>query len=449
MRGGRIGTHSQAMAHLLTRLKRIGLSDRLLRRHPVYYARARRALEEFARLDREARRHWQHQRLRRLLEAAGNSEYGKQLGSPRYLGDWPILEKDAVRERPEAFLTGVGWLTAPASTSGTTGTPLKLRRSLASIAHEQAMLDRLVATEGLDPATCQGAVLRGDDIKSPADREPPFWRLANSGKRLIFSSNHLDAQTVGCFVEALRRYAPQVIFAYPTVLESLCALMLQRGLKLTVPLVICGSEVLTRESCEVARQALEARVISYYGQAERVAWAEGDPESGYRFLPSYGVVELRFVESAPDADIYEVIGTGLWNPAMALVRYLTGDRIRLSPGGSPAAVEEGRESFPDILGRSGDYILSPSGARLLGIDHIPRDVPHVVRAQFIQESADSVTLLIVPAPGFDEECRRLLLEHASRKLPPSMHLRIETTSRLVRNRAGKAPLVVRQVGGAA
>ena len=433
------------MAHLIARLKRFDLSDRLLRRHPLHYPRARRELEAFDRLDGEARRQWLHRKMRCLLEAAGRSEYGRKLGSPLYLGDWPILEKDAVREDPESFLTRVGWITAPASTSGTTGTPLSMRRSLSSVAFEQAMLDRLVSRAGLEPAACRGAVLRGDDVKSPADRTPPFWRLANGGRRLIFSSNHLDAETLDAFVAALRDYAPQVLFAYPTVLESLCTLMLDRGLSLPIPLTVCGSEVLTRETCDLARRALATRVVSYYGQAERVAWADGDPESGYRFLPSYGVVELRFVETDTAGDIYDVIGTGLWNRAMPLVRYLTGDRIRLDPGGSAAAVEEGRESFPEILGRSGDYILAPSGARLLGIDHIPRDVPHVVRAQFVQESADMVTLLILPAQGFDDECRRLLLEHARLKLPPSMTLRIQTTDRLMRNRAGKAPLVIRQL----
>ena len=433
------------MAHLIARLKRFELADRLLRRHPLYYSQARRELEAFERLDGEARRQWQHRQVRHLLAAAGRSEYGRGLGSPRYLGDWPILEKDPVREHPESFLTGVGWITAPASTSGTTGTPLAMRRSLSSVAFEQAVLDGLVSRAGFEAAACRGAVLRGDDVKSPADRNPPFWRLANGGRRLVFSSNHLDAQTLGAFVAALRDYAPQVLFAYPTVLESLCTLMLDRGLTLAIPLTVCGSEVLSRETCELARRALATRLSSYYGQAERVAWADGDPESGYRFLPSYGVVELRFVESHADGDIYDVIGTGLWNRAMPLVRYLTGDRIRLHPGASAAAVAEGRASFPEILGRSGDYILAPSGARLLGIDHIPRDVPHVVRAQFVQESADTVTLLILPAQGFDDECRRLLLEHARLKLPPSMTLHIQTTDRLMRNRAGKAPLVIRQL----
>jgi hypothetical protein len=72
-------------------------------------------------------------------------------------------------------------------------------------------------------------------------------------------------------------------------------------------------------------------------------------------------------------------------------------------------------------------------------------VPHVVRTQFIQESPESITLLVVPAPGFNEDSRKLLLQHASLKLPPSMRIRIETTARLVRNGSGKAPLIVRNL----
>jgi hypothetical protein len=54
--------------------------------------------------------------------------------------------------------------------------------------------------------------LRGDDLKDPADREPPFWQLG--GRRLIFSSNHLTARAhASCHrllgaarVRGIRRY---------------------------------------------------------------------------------------------------------------------------------------------------------------------------------------------------------------------------------------------------
>jgi phenylacetate-CoA ligase len=431
------------MAALIANLKHLGLSDRLVRRNALWYAGPRRLLAQFEQLDAAARQRWRDQRLQRILAAAGRTAYGRRFGAPRRLADWPVLDKETLRATPAAFLARPQWLAIAATTSGTTGMPLCLRRSLSNIAYEQAVLDNLLAGAGVCPRTCRAAVLRGDDIKSPADRDPPFWRLTGAGRRLVFSSNHLDGDTVGEFVEALRRFAPDVLFAYPSVLDSLCSLMLERGHTLRIKLAACGSEILTRATTEMARAALGTRVIGYYGQAERVAWAYGDPHHGFRFLPSYSINELRLLESAGGLDTYEIIGTGLWNTAMPLVRYATGDRIRVPTGTSPAAVAEGRERFPEILGRSGDYILSPSGARLLGIDHIPRGVPHVVRTQFIQESTSAVRMLVIAAPGFDESCRKLLLEHARLKLPPSMSVRIETTTSLLRNRTGKAPLVVR------
>ena len=427
------------------RLKLLRLSDHLIRRNPLYYPRARRLLARFARLQRGAQDEWRMRALRGVLAAAGHSAYGRAQGAPGVLGDWPILEKESLRADPEAFLAPGPWITVAAATSGTTGTPVNLKRSLSSVAYEQALLDSLLEGMGLAPARCRAAVLRGDDIKSPADRAPPYWRVANAGRRLIFSSNHLDAHTVGEFVAALRGYAPEVILAYPTVLASLCALMLARGDVLSVPVTVCSSEVLTRELSRLAASVLGTRVLDYYGQAERVGFACGDPEHGYRFEPTYSVNELRFTESTEDADVYELFGTGLWNRAMPLVRYRTEDRFLLPKDIAPAAVADGLAPFHGIIGRSGDFLIAPSGARLMGIDHIPRGVPHLVRAQFIQESPEAVTLLVIPAPGFDESCRRLLLTHASLKLPPSMRVSIETTSELVRNSSGKAPLVVRRL----
>lgn len=434
------------MSQVAARLKLLGISDRLIRRNPMFYGSARRLLERFDQLDPPLQRGWRQKRLRRILAAAGTTAYGRAHGASRRLEDWPLLGKTEVRANPDAFLSRARRMTVAASTSGTTGMPLTLRRSFESIAYEQAVLDWLVASAGIDPQRCRAAVLRGDHVKDTADCDPPFWRPANGGRRLLFSSNHLDSRTVGHFVQALRDYAPDAIFAYPTALESLCALMLQRGDSLRIPATICGSEALTRSTSEMARAALGTRVLDYYGQAERVAFAYGDPELGYRFLATYSMSELQRTQDVEDPDLYEVVGTSLWNCAMPLVRYRTGDRIRLRRGGDPNAVAAGRETFLEILGRSDDYLIAPSGARLIALNHVPRDVPRIVRAQFVQEAPDRVTLLVIPAPGFDDESRRVLLEHTSLKLPPSMRVRIETTAQLVRHRSGKIPLVVRKPG---
>ncbi|SRR5579875_217335 len=428
----------------LASIKRLRLADAVVRRNSLLYGRIRRRIEAFERLTPEEQHRWRMARLGRVLRAARSTRYGRTYGCARPLAEWPLLDKETVRDRPGDFLARSAALAVQASTSGTSGIPLLLKRSIGCVVYEQVMFDRLLERAAVDPVRCRAAVLRGDDVKNPADRAPPYWKVANGGRRLIFSSNHLDRDTVDHFVRRLREYQPDVLLAYPTILESLCTLMLERGAELEVPLTVCASEALTRHTADLARSALHTRVLGHYGQAERVAWAQGDPELGYRFDPTYSVNELKHVESEPDAEVYELIGTGLWNRAMPLVRYRTGDRIRLRPSSDPVAVAEGRETFLDIIGRSSDFLIAPSGARLMGIDHIPRGVPHVVRTQFIQESPERVRLLVVPAGGFAEESLRLLRMHAALKLPPEMRVDIETTHRLERNASGKAPLVIRR-----
>jgi phenylacetate-CoA ligase len=426
---------------LAAAVKRFGLADVLVRRNPMLYARAARSIRA---LESESRRNWIDQRLAQTLRAAGRTEYGRSVGAPTVLAEWPILEKQRIRERPMDFMSGNAFLSIGASTSGTSGTPLQLRRSLASVAYEQAVIDRCLERVGVDPARCRGAVLRGDDLKSPADREPPYWRLANGGRRLLFSSNHLDRETLDDFVGALRDYAPDVLFAYPTVLDSLCALMAERGEKLKIPVTVCSSETLTRATCDAAATTLSTRILDYYGQAERVAFASGNPIEGYRFHAGYSVNELHLLEEDSEGAVYELVATGLSNELMPLVRYKTGDKVRLAKGADPLAVARGEAPFLGIIGRSDDVLISPSGARLTGIDHIPRGVHGVVRAQFIQESPTEVRLLIIPADNFDERSRSLLLDHAALKLPPQMQVTIELTTQLVRNASGKAPFVVRR-----
>jgi phenylacetate-CoA ligase len=426
---------------VVPRIKSLSLALPLIRRNPLLYGRLSRFLEAFESWEPERQRAWRESQLARMLAAAGRTPYGERLGAPRRLGDWPILSKEPIRAAPRDFVSRRHRLAVPATTSGTTGTPLTLRRSFTSIVYEQAVIDRMMSIGGASPRRARIAVLRGDDIKAPDDRTPPFWRHVGSNQ-LVFSSHHLNRQTLEHFARAAGEFAPEVLFAYPSALESLCALMLARGMQLRIPLTLCGSEVLTSATIEAARLALSTRVISYYGQAERVAWAD-DSGGGYRFLGSYSANELRLVETTSEADTFELVGTSLWNTAMPLVRYHTGDRFLLAKGSDPVAVAEGRAPILGIVGRQGDYLVSPEGARLIGINHIPRGVPRLLRAQFVQESPERVRVLVIPGAGFDDECRRTLLEHAARKLPSSMRISIEVTDQLLRTPSGKTPLVLR------
>lgn len=430
-------------------VKRTVIGDQLVRRMPFWYKPALRLFDRLSNASLDERRAVSEALLQKVLRAAQRTAYGQ--GRGRRIEDWPLLEKDTVRVSPESFLSCPAWLTVPASTSGTTGLPLKLYRSFFSVSVEQAAIDRLLIVNGANPRTQRVAVLRGDNIKSPSDMTPPFWRFDSGGKRMVMSSNHLNEQTFDAYYEALQTFAPDCLMSYPTSLEMLCRLLLKTGRKLRIPLVVSSSEVLSKLTHNLAREALHAElIIDYYGQAERVAFAYSFTPGEYYFLPGYAWTELIPVEPQEDGMLYEIVGTNLWNYAMPLVRYRTGDYVKLPLGISDQEIEEirfGLKPFGGILGRSGDILISPDGRHLTGIDHIPRDVEHVVRMQVIQERLDYVRILVVPTPEFSEADRQQILNNARLKLPDEMQISIEVVDSLVRTAQAKVPFVIRKLSG--
>ena len=46
-------------------------------------------------------------------------------------------------------------------------------------------------------------------------------------------------------------------------------------------------------------------------------------------FPGYSFIEFLPHSPDPDDQLWEIVGTGLWNTAMPLVRYRTGDLVRL------------------------------------------------------------------------------------------------------------------------
>jgi phenylacetate-coenzyme A ligase PaaK-like adenylate-forming protein len=194
------------------------------------------------------------------------------------------------RAATAAFVHGSRRIAAPGAASGTWG-----RRCVAlvrSVAVEQAAVDVLLARLGVRLRSSRVAVLLGDDIKDPADRAAPFWISAAGGRRLVFSSNHLSAETVSAFVAALTRFEPHVLHAYPTTLESLCRLLGESGTSLSIPINVCSSDTVPESLWQLAAEVLGSRLVDHYGLAERVSFAYAFQAGTYRFLSGYSCDEL-------------------------------------------------------------------------------------------------------------------------------------------------------------
>ena len=437
------------MRALTKALKALTLGDVAIRRNPLYYAAARGTLRTLEHADLGARREWTQHKLARALAHARGSRYARRIGAGARLCDWPLLDKTTVVREPQAFVCGAALLAARASTGGTSGEPLPLTRSLASVAFEQACIDLMLERLGVRPGAARIAILRGDSIKDPSDTRPPFWTFAAGGRRMLLSSFHLNASTVHAYADALERHAPDVLWAHPNTIDALCVQLERAGRRLALPRVLTSSEVLRPEVWRFIERTLGCRLLDYYGQAERVAFAYACRPGEYRFLPGYAHVELlpagEHDGAAGGERLYEVVGTSLWNRAMPLARYRTGDLVRLPAAWGATELEEvalGLRPFGGILGRDGDFLISPEGTRLISPNHFLREVPHLQRVQVIQEAADEVRILVLATEAFGAADAEELLANVRRKVPSTMRVSIERVEALERSARGKTPFVI-------
>jgi phenylacetate-CoA ligase len=435
---------------LVDRLKRHVVGETFVRRNPLYYERSRRLLDRLESMDFEGRRAWTRAQLVRTLIAARRTDYGGIVRGDLDIQSWPLLAKEVLRDRLRAFTTGNDWFAAPANTGGTAGMPLKLVRSLDGIVFEQACIDRLVLQLGLHPRTVRTAVIRGDNVQDPRTLLRPDGVSANGGRSRIFCAHAVTEKNIEGIAASLTRFAPNLICAYPSALEMLCHMLQKHGIEFKVNAALTSSEVFKPEAWDLARDVLGCRNADYYGQAERVAFAYAFAPREYRFLPGYSHVEFlrhdsKLLQPGSNERLYEIVGTSLWNNLMPLVRYRTGDLIRLPASWGMTELEElalGLRSFCGILGREQEVIACPAGVRLTGLESIPHNVEHVLRIQVVQETLNSARIRVVPAPGFCEQDAANLMANVRAKVPCDLSLSVEIAQWLERTPRGKTPLIV-------
>ena len=133
-----------AVASVAGFIKKHVLGQTLIRRNPFYYDRAcADARRKSKRSDCDGRRAWVERAGRAHARSSrSDTDYGT-LGARwrRSSTSWPLLDKELLRHRLQAFTTGNEWLSAPATTGGTSGVPLKVvRRSRPSCSSRPASI---------------------------------------------------------------------------------------------------------------------------------------------------------------------------------------------------------------------------------------------------------------------------------------------------------------------
>ena len=367
----------------------------------------------------------------------------RDVRTPEDLRRIPILEKEAVRRDPRAFVAGYprGESIYESSTSGTSGTPMTIYMNRTSDQLNYAFYLRQMNWMGVRMGEAR-ATFFGRIVVPPTQESPPFWRFDRSENNWQFSSYHISPKNLPHYVSHLATIRPVEIRGYPSSLAAVAVFLLNQNKFLIRPRAIqTTAETLTPDVKALLVEAFRAPVFDQYGSSEMSHFITTCEHGTYHEHPEYGIVEvLTHGSPTPPGELGEVIATSFVNLCMPFVRYRIGDLIE--PSATRCACGRPFGTFARVVGRQDDVIVTPDGRRIGRLDPAFKGVAGILESQVEQTEPGTVVLRVVPAPGYRPQAARVVAGHLSDRLGPTVRVQIEELASLPRGAGGKLRSVI-------
>lgn len=293
----------------------------------------------------------------------------------------PTISKQDVRERGSSFLSDDAdpALRMKMFTGGSTSVPMTfyLHRGVTR-AKEYAFIEKFHERGGMRERDVVLS-LRGNAVRR-RDGSGPLWMYEPIKNQLMFSPDHLSPPYMPEYMDALRKWKPRFIQAYPSAAYPL-ALWLRDNpddeITHRIQSIMLFSENVLDHHVSMLRAVFPCAVLKHYGHSERLLMAASMPDDDrYFFWPQYGHFELVDAAGrviARPGELGEIVGTGFDNDVMPLVRYRTGDMAVMSD--KPHPMLPGFPAVERIEGRIQEFIVCDDN-RLISLNAVTTGKQH-------------------------------------------------------------------------
>lgn len=426
------------------------------RRYPRY-------LDEYREMERwpaERVHAWQWERMRAVLDHAWRTVpywkrvldgMGAEPGDFREPADWqrlPPMTRELVNEEGEALTTVRGAAddgrgpVRPRSTGGSTGQNVWF------------LLDR----ETSDRRRAAGRLTEEWDRVYPGTRLATLWGAALdtrpslasrvldglTGRRFL-SAYGVSDETLTGYLDQLARFRPEVLVSYPSILLHLARRAGRpRCRGLGVRIIYTSSEALYEPVREELQELFGAPVRNRYACREFGMVASDCPDGG-----GLHVCDMRlYVEIEPPVEpgaAGELLVTDLDNRTMPFLRYRVGDSAVPATGDHGCGRPWSR--LASVEGRSLDVVVTPDGRAFGGTFFtlvLRTDDRAVAEFQVVQETRESLTVNVVPGPGWNARAREALSVRLADQLG-GLEVTLVEVGEIPRLASGKRRFVVSRV----
>ncbi len=433
------------------------------RAHPARPARPYAVLCESERRSPDELRALQAGALRELLRAAvAVPFYRERLEvcglAPDRVRSVEDLAALAPLERRDVQRLGVAGLSVPGArglrlaSSGSTGRPLRLLRSLEMVAWVEASDRRAREWAGIRPGerilevTHMHARRTSPARLSQARVHCLAARLANT--TTLHGDQLTDRDALRRLLDSLERRLPALVRGVSNVLYGAALALAREGRRLEAKACWSGGAHLPEYYRQAIEAAFGAPVYERYASFDTGAIAHHCPEArGFHLAAESVLVEIVVEDGRPAApgEFGEVLVTTLRNRAMPLIRYRLGDLVE-APRDGVCPCGRGLPLLGRLIGRSNDLLRTAAGSCLAPeavSEQMSRCQESVVEFQVTQREDLSLDVRVVQRDEPPPEPYRLSLAAALDELlglPGAA--RVERVDELRLSRAGKLRHIV-------
>ena len=325
-------------------------------------------------------------------------------------------------------------------TSGSTGIPLRFLLTVEQKVYEMAYNIRFFRWAGYRT----GARIAAFRHYIPPTERDPLWKYDRSQRTLFFSVYDMKPANLRAYVEEFNRFKPDFVRGYPSSMYIFAQFAASERLTVHRPrAVLSSSETLSPEMKATVERALQCPVYDWWGSNERVATACQCERRGlYHINAEGGYLEFLPQQDAAGATVYRIVGTGLINHAMPLIRYNIGDLA--VPAKDPCPCGRGLPCIERILGRVNDLIVTGDQKFVPSVRFYTlfETYEKIRQFQVVQTAPDAVTVRLVRARELTEVELAGLREKLKRFLGERVAIEFEFVEEIKPEPSGKIRNVV-------
>lgn len=382
------------------------------------------------------------EKINNLLKHSSETTEFYRMYKGKDLRQYPIMNKATIKENYESIESDIykGKKLHKMSTSGSTGTPFTVVQNKDKRSRVIAEILFFGKLAGYTFGERQ-MFLRAWVKNIQKTKLQKFLQ-----NMLTVDISNLNEEKMQEIVNILRKDKKvKNLFSYANTLENLVTYMEKDKesykYKYGITSILSGSELLKEKTRERLKKVFKCNVISRYANQENGILGQECIEDNHEIHLNYADYYFEFLkldkdEPAKEGELSRIVITDLWNYALPMIRYDTGD---LAIVGKANCSNKQNIVIKEIYGRRMDLIYNTKGDPISPhlISRTMCDSNGIKQFKFIQKDVDKYTLVLNLENDGNEFNEGVLVSNFKELLGTTANIVVEYTNEIPVLSSGK------------